>query len=217
MALFYDDMSIVREESHRNLVEKSLKLNHDLNIYQHDISKRFGIDVYHLDGEPFYGFVRTFAIKRDDLTNHNDYIFSKNQRLGYSFSYVGDKNIGTIDYDNKSVVLFYDNIDYKNIMYVHHADLHSKKMDVQDDYLSEKENEILTPSSLIARTNNYNEIYIKRGKNGIKPKALICYNSITDNDIAFANKYQLDILVINTKKYRIETFDDTYEDNTYVI
>ena len=100
-------------------------------------------------------------------------------------------------------------------MYVHHSDLHAKKMEVQNDYLSEKENEIITPSSLIAHTNNYNEIYIVDKP---KPKALVCYNTITDNDIAFAKKYNLSILLMNREKYKsYVTYDDDYMDNTYVI
>ena len=121
MSMFYDDINIVRETSHKALVDESLRLNHNLEIYQSDISKRVCVDVYYLDGEQFYGFVRCFAIKKGDLTDHSDYIFSKRKRLGDSFSYIGDKNIGTTDYDMESVTLFYDKINYKNIMYVHHA------------------------------------------------------------------------------------------------
>ena len=174
--------------------------------------------MYYLNGEEFYGFVRCLSIPRTYLFNHFDYVNSNKNRLGYSFSYIGDRNIGTTDYEQKSVVLFYDNIDYRNIMYVHHADLHSGKMTIQDDYLSTKENEILSPNSLIANTKNYNEIYIKSNGNGIRPKALICYDNITDNDIGFARKYNLSLLLINRDKYkRYETFDDDYESYTYVI
>lgn len=216
--LFYDDMNTVREDSYKELVDKSLKLNHDNNIYYKDISRRLGIDVYYLDGEEFLGFVRCLSINRGDLTDHLDYVNSNDNRLGYSFSYIGNNNIGTSDYDGKSVTLFYDNIDYENIMYVHHADLHAKKMVVQDDYLSEKENEIVTPQSLVAKTKNYNEIYIKRSDNGIKPTALVCYDNITKNDISFAEKYNLSILLINREKYKnYNQHEDDYDDYTYNI
>ena len=218
MEMFYDDMNTVRTDSHKELVINSLKLTKDSDVYQKGISNRLGIDVYMLDGEAFFGFVRCFNIDRNDLSDHFAYINSTKERLGYSFSYISDKNIGTTDYNQKSVVLFYNDIDYKNIMYVHHADLHAKKMNEQDDFLSEKENEILTPHSLVAKTNNYNEIYIKSNNNGIKPTALICYDSISANDIAFADKYNLAILVINRKKYkRYETYEDDYDNYTYNI
>lgn len=216
--MFYDDMSIVREDSHKELVDKTIKLNHDSKIYKEDISKKLGVDVYNLNGEEFYGFVRCLLINRNYLFNYFDYVFSQRKRLGYSFSYIGDKNIGTTDYNQKNVVLFYDKIDYRDIMYVHHADLHAKRMNIQNDYLSEKVNEIITPRSLIVNTKNYNEVYIKSNGKSIIPTALVCYDTITENDIGFAKKYKLSILVINRNKYkRYETYDDDYMDNTYVL
>ena len=217
MEMFYDDVSIIREDSHRELVNNTIKLNKNSKIYQQDLSKRLEVDVYYLDGEQFYGFVRCLSINRKDSMKCTNDVYSKKNQLGYSFSYISDKNIGTIDLDKKSVTLFYDNIDYKNIMYVHHADLHAKKMQVQNDYLSAKENEILSPASLIARTNNYNEIYIK-SDTGIKPTALICYDNITESDIAFAQRYELSLLLIDTTKYKsYKSFDEDYDSSSYCI
>ena len=218
MEMFYDDINKVREDSHKMLVDESLKLNHNSIVYSDSMSKKIGLDIYKLDGEAFYGFVRCLSIPRGNLYNYYDYVNSEGNRLGYSFSYIGDKNIGTTDYDGNSVTLFYDKIDYKNIMYVHHADLHSKKMYHQDDYLSIKENEITTPRNLIAHTKNYNEIYIKSNGRRIVPTALVCYNIITEKDIEFAKKYNLSILLINKEKYkRYEEFLDDYNDYSYVI
>ena len=218
MEMFYDDINKVREDSHEELVAKSLKLNRSAKIYNKDISEKLKIDVYNLDGEPFFGFVRCLAIPRGNLFNYYREVNAEDGRLGYSFSYIGDKNIGTIDYDGKGVTLFYDNIDYKNIMYVHHSDLHSKKMNTQNDYLSIKENEMVTPESLIAHTKNYNEIYIKTEGKENRPKALICYDVIDDKDIAFAKKYHVALLVINRSKYkRYEEYEDDYDDYTYNI
>ena len=213
--IFYDDMRKVKDSSYQELIDASIKLNHQSPIYCKEISKNNDIDIYYLNGEDFYAFVRVFSISREDLSDQSDYIFANDNYLGHSFSYISSKDIGTIDYEQKKVILLYDDIDFNNIMYVHHSDLHSKKMTMQDSYLSEKENEIVTPNSLMAYTKNYNEIYIV-GKN--KPKALICYNEITKDDIAFAKKYNLSIVLLNTKKYkRFESYDDEYNDNSYVI
>ena len=218
MELFYDDINIVREDSHKNLVDNSLKLSKDSAIYQSDISRRAGVDVYYLDGESFYGFVRCLSHKASELLDAADYVFSKKGRLGYSFSYIGANDIGTSDYNGQNVTLFYDNINYKNIMYVHHGDMHSKKMSKQYDYVSDKENEIITPDNLIAKTNNYNEVYIKPNSDGIKPTAIVCYNRINGNDLAFAERYNLAILLINLEKYkRFQTYDDDYNSYSYII
>ena len=204
--------------NHKELVDKTIKLTKNSELYQKDTSERLDIDVYMLDGEDFYGFVRCLAIRSDETHAKEDYVLCKSQRLGYSFSYIGSNNIGTIDDEGKNVTLFYDNIDYRNIMYVHHADLHAGKMEVQDEYLSEKENEIFTPNRLVAQTKNYNEVYIKAGNNGIYPTALVCYDRISVTDITFAKKYNLAILVIMRDKYKkFNTYDDDYNDYSYVI
>ncbi len=218
MEMFYFDMDRVRKDSHKGLVDASLKLNHDSSLYKKELSNKLGVDIYNLNGEKFFGFVRSLSIKTDDLTNNEEYVFSRRKRLGYSFSYIGSSNIGTADFGGENVTLFYDNIDYNNIMYVHHSDLHAKKMDVQDDYLSTKENEIVTPDGLVAHTTNYNEIYIKSNNGEIRPTAVICYDKITDTDIAFAKKYNLAILVINKEKYMpAKKYEDDYDSYSYVI
>lgn len=213
--MFYDDMNRVREDSHKELVDNVLKLNHDNGIYEEDLTNKLGVDVYLLDGEEFYGFVRNITIPSSDFS-HEDYVYARGKRLGSSFSYIGNKNIGYMG--NSGVLLYYDNIDYRKIMYVYHGDAHTKKMDKMDDYLSEKENEILLPANLVAKTNNYNEIYIKGSDEGIKPTAIVCFDSVTSDDISFAKRFNLSILIIKKEKYKsIDTFDEDYDLNTYVI
>ena len=67
MEMFYDDITKLREESHKELVDKSLKLNQDSDLYQVDLSRRFGVPVYYLDGAEFYGFVRCLSVKSNEL------------------------------------------------------------------------------------------------------------------------------------------------------
>ena len=194
MDLFYDDMRIIKNHAYKSMTSNSLKINKDSKIYDKELSNKYGLDVYYLNGEKFCAFVRGLGINRDDLSDNSDYINSNLNKLGYSFSYISDKNIGTIDYMQKNVVLFYDNIDYNNIMYVYHSDMFSGVLDaIQDRFVSNKVNEIHTPNSLISNTRNYNEIYIKG--NNIKPSALICYDDISNIDILFAKKYNLPILL----------------------
>ena len=137
-------------------------------------------------------------IQRNDLNNHSDYINSNLNRSGYSFSFISDKNIGTIDYLGKNIVLMYDSINPENISYVHRSDMHSGNKKEQKTFISNKINEIKTPQDLMLFTNGYNEIVING--NNIVPKALICYDEITNDDVSFANKYNLVILLINTSK-----------------
>ena len=217
MSMFYDDITIVREDSHKSLVDKSLKLNKSNGIYQDKLSKKNGVPIYYLNGEEFFGFVRRVSLKHDEKEN-DDYIYSRKNRLGYNFAYASSYDIGIIENDSESVLLYYDDIDYRNIMYVHHTDMASGIMIKQNDYVSHKENEIVTPNELASHTINYSDVYIKPGSNGIMPSALICCDVLTEEDIAFAKSYNLSILLVNTKKYkRVKSFRDDLDSCSYVI
>ena len=218
MGMFYDDINIVRTDSHKELVEATLKLKKDNGIYQSDLSDKCGLNIYYLNGEPFYGFIRCISLKDKNIKGEKTHVFSQKERLGYSFSYIGNSEIGAIGSSEDSVLLYYDNIDYKNIMYVHHTDMHSGVMKKLTHYITDKENEIITPSYLVATTVNYNEVYIKPGEDGIKPTAIICYDNLNERALEFARKYNLSILIINREKYKHkEKYDDDYRDYTYVI
>lgn len=206
--MFYDDMRKVKDRCYKRLVDRALKLNKDSNVYNQKLSNKYNVDVYYLNGEEFYAFVRTFSINRNDLSDKANYINSNLNRLGYSFSYISDKNIGTTDFEQKKVTLLYDKINPNNISYIHHADIHSSKRIKQDAYLSNKINELSSPNRLATMANGYNEVFING--NNIIPTALICYNNVTNDDILFAKKYNLSIVLMNTSKY--QRSDGRYED-----
>ena len=216
--MFYDDIDIVRVNSHRKLVEYTLKLNKDNGLYQKELSNKNNVDIYYLNGEKFYGFVRRITLREGNINGEKTHVFSQKRRLGYSFSYISSYDIGTIDFTNNSLLLYYDNIDYRNIMYVHHTDMHTGIIKRLTTYITDKENEIKSPEGLINMTVNYNEIYIKPGKEGIKPTAIVCFDAINDNVINFAKEYNLSILIINKEKYMHEVkYDDDYRDYTYIL
>lgn len=218
MEMFYDDLTKVREDSHKELVNCITKLDQNSALYQKDLSDKLKVPVYYLNGEKFYGFVRGLSIKTSEKKDKSDYIYSTDNRVGYSFSFVGNLFFGTIDYTKKNVLLYYDNIDYKRIMYVHHSDMSTGVQYVQKSYLTECENEILSPNILIGKTKNYSEVLIKPGEDGIKPTALVCYDTISKNDVSFAKRYNLSILLVNTKKYYMGNEEDMdYQRYTYVL
>ena len=67
-------------------------------------------------------------------------------------------------------------------------------------------NEIFSPSDLINNTTDFNEIlYLENNlitKQDFKPDFIICYDDIYDREIEIAKKYNLEILLLNTKKYK---------------
>ena len=67
-------------------------------------------------------------------------------------------------------------------------------------------------------TKYYNELVIKKGSNGIKPSGVVCFDTIEEKDLVFANKYHLPIILINSQKYyHNDGYTDFDDADTYVI
>ena len=217
-SMFYDDMRIVKNHSYHNLVGSLLKIDNAGKLYNEKLSKKYGVPVYYLNGEKFNSLVRNFT----DSDNEDDeefelYINNNQKRDYYSFSFIGDRNINCICPDS-GYTLLYDDIDPELITHVYHDDSGTALAVRKNYFTTIVFNEIHTPDSLIDETNYYNELVIKKGKNGIKPSALVCYDVIDEKRLAFARKHNLPIVLINSKKYQQKNGYTNYDDcNTYVI
>lgn len=206
--MFYDDMRIIKNHSYNDLTSKSLVLEKNNKLYDKKLSNKLGIDVYYLDGEEFYAFVRCILPNKDGF--NIDDIYCNLPKKYYSFSYIGNKNIGTIDkVNNMGITLLYSNINSNNIVHVHHMDSSSSISSKNEVFVSNKINEISSADSLIRDTKCYNEIVIKKDDFGIKPAAIICFNEIQDKDLEISHKYKLPIVLINCNKYY---YDESYPD-----
>ncbi len=206
--MFYDDMRIIKNHSYNDLTSKSLMLEKNNKLYDKKLSNKLGIDVYYLDGEEFYAFVRCILPNKDGF--NIDDIYCNLPKKYYSFSYIGNKNIGTIDkVNNMGITLLYSNINSNNIVHVHHMDSSSSISSKNEVFITSKINEISSADSLIRDTKCYNEIVIKKDDFGIKPAAIICFNEIQDKDLEISHKYKLPIVLINCNKYY---YDESYPD-----
>ena len=206
--MFYDDMRIIKNHSYNDLTSKSLTLEKNNKLYDKKLSNKLGIDVYYLDGEEFYAFVRCILPNKDGF--NIDDIYCNLPKKYYSFSYIGNKNIGTIDkVNNMGITLLYSNINSNNIVHVHHMDSSSSISSKNEVFITSKINEISSADSLLRDTKCYNEIVIKKDDFGIKPAAIICFNEIQDKDLEISHKYKLPIVLINCNKYY---YDESYPD-----
>ena len=215
--MFYDDMRIVKNHSYNDLVSNTLNLKSNVSIYNKKLSEQYGVLVYFLNGEEFHAFVRYFIA--DDNIYNKDNLYCKLPKEYYSFSYIGDKNIGTIgkiDFDG--ILLMYQDIDPNYITHVHHTDSASSVSSNRDVFISKKINEIHSSKSIIRDTEYYNEIVVKKTKNGIIPTSIVCFDEIKDKDLEVAHKYNLPIVLINSKKYYYDDgYPDFSSDNNYCL
>lgn len=197
--IFYDHISMIKRDSYNNLISSCLKLDKSMSIYKKDESERNGVDIYKLEGEPFYALVRCVncqlhydKISKDDLKHNNS--------DGYSFSIISNKNIRTFKEANERLTLLFSNDDASSIVHVYHTDSFSKYDREKCDYATTCVNEIHTVNSLMDRTRAFNEIVINTNPS-MKPIAYICYDRANYFDIETAKTLELPILVIDRRRY----------------
>ncbi len=212
-SMFYDDMRLVKNHCYQNLVNSSLKIENSSKLLNKDLSREYGHPIYYLDGDKFYAITRHFNKNNGRSKEEYDkYINNDREQNYYSFSYIGDRGLYFSEIDGDGYTFLYSDIDPNNIAHIYHDDAGSSNLVRKNPFITKKYNELFTPSSLMAETKYYNEIVIKKGENGIKPSALVCYNDIRDDQLAIAKEYDIPIVLINTKKYRINNGYTDYND-----
>lgn len=218
-SMFYDDMRIVKNHSYQNLVNSLLKIDKNSNLYNDSLSSKYNYPIYYLNGEKFNAMIRWIMPNNGRSKEEYDkYVNSKKEKDYYSFSYISDRNIGSIGKNGNGFTLLYSDINPEYITHVYHDDAGSSYLLKEKHFITDKFNEIHTPSSLIMDTKYYNEIVIKKEKDGIKPSALVCFNEINTHEYAFAKEYKLPILLINSNKYyQNNDYTDFNDYDTYCI
>lgn len=201
--MFYDDLRLCKDNCYKDLMDSSVNLTDD--IYDSELSDKYDISVYKLDGKPFFALVKCFI--RHLGKDLNDIMNSKD---GFCFSYISSSNFGTItDGDNGYTILF-SNPDYKNIVHLHRSDSWSNYDRSKNMYASSYTNELFSSNDLSFATRDYNELVISKN-DSMKALAYICFDKIRKDDIIYANTLKLPILLIDRRKYK--EFKASHYDN----
>ena len=143
-----------------------------------------------------------------------------------SYSIIDDNHLDTYQNPSESIVFGFDDYNIDNVIHLYHSDSYTDYALDSDSLATDNVNEISTPKQLLKKTiYRYNELLIQSKRidnrsdinNNIKtliPKYIVCYDEITDFDIAYANKYHLYIVLIHQKFYKqaeqIEEEDKKY-------
>lgn len=202
-----NDMSLLRNDSHKKLVDGCTNFDKNSNIYQKALSNKYGCDIYYLDGEDFFGFVRTnmrvpkFDIKNGEIVSTEQPSEKQINRLSHSFTCIGTESIGLYDNPNRYLTLMYSNISPDKIVNIYHNDSWSGS----GGYTSYVD-ELHTPQSLLSETEKYPEVNVGELDN-IKPIGIVCMDEVTDWDLEFSKNNNLPIILINSQKYVTKDFD----------
>lgn len=218
---FYEDIRKLKDESYKSLVDSCTQFTKSSPLYNKDLSDKYGCEVYYLDGEEFYGFVRSDSriSKYDvDFSSDKPTLVEKPQptkeqiaRLGASFTYIGKDDIQTFQHPNQKLTMLYRGIDYRTIGHVYHNDSWSSPSYY---HYSDYANELHTPASLIQESTKYPEILIT-DLQGVEPFAIICLDQITEWDVKFSKQNNMPIVLINSLKYERKYQPDDFFENQY--
>lgn len=216
--ILYDNIRKSKNISY-TLIKKSLiskeKLHKNLNKKLSDEKK---VKIYELKGEPFYALVHATKYEKAIISN-----LSKSSVLSnvptISYSLIDGSHLNIYRSPRNYIVYGYDDFCIDNVVHVYHDDSYSDYDTYTGITTTDRVNELYTPYMLMKQTKyQYNEIIIKSKINEINPQLsryikmnpnyLLCYDSVTNDDINYAKKNNLYIVLIYT---------DYYQDNTNYI
>lgn len=210
MEMFYDDMAMARYIVAESIKEYSLSSDTIKKYWNEEMSKKYGVDVYYMNGDYFFGIVKS-GIQKNDLLP-----------VGHSYSLIGSGGLATFDDTRNSNTFLYDsnNMNPKQLVHVFPFDSFTYYHPFEYSTNSTKRvNTLLMADELVKANNSYKEILLL--EKGMKetdidfsiPKleriALYCLDEIRDEDIEVAKMNNVGIVLINSKKYK-EEHDSKY-------
>ena len=208
---YYYDLNFMKEKSKKLIIDSTIKsLSKDSSLFKKDLSKKYGTEIYYLNGEEFYAFVRcNVNVKKGKEQPKMEEV----KRLSQSFSFIGTDNISMYQNPNEILTLMYSGFDPSMIAHISSMDSWSYKK-YESNALSSIDASVVyelpTPKSLLSSTFYYNEIAVKKS-DSLKPISLVCYDNFTEWDLEFSKRNNLPIVIINTNSYVQK--HDVYEEN----
>lgn len=208
---YYDDLNFMKEKSKKLIIDSTIKsLSKDSSLFKKDLSEKYGTEIYYLNGEEFYAFVRcNVNVKKGKEQPKMEEV----KRLSQSFSFIGTDNISMYQNPNEILTLMYSGFDPSMIAHISSMDSWSYK-NYESNALSSIDASVVyelpTPKSLLNSTSYYNEIAVKKS-DSLKLIGIVCYDNFTEWDLEFSKRNNLPIVIINTNSYVQK--HDVYEEN----
>ncbi len=211
---FYDDFKTCFNDSIKKIQDSFLDVN---KLTKSELSHKYNVDVYELNGEEFKILISHTNMNRDYL--YEGEVWKKNKEYA-SLSLISDKCLNTFRNPSTNIIVGFTDINYLNVMHIHHADSYSKEENGSNRII-----ELFTPDNLIKNTKAYNEILIKNS-NTLTPSYIVCYDEIKEGDVeASISLGRIPLILIHTKKYssakKMVTFDDdcyfSYEEASILV
>ena len=213
---FYDDYLCARNKMLELINESILNSSNILKFENKDLSNKYEVPIYELNGEEFYVFVRNVGKLRPDKLNYYDLNVLYD---GVSYSIDGSDKLNMYCDPHSYFAVAYDSVPENQLIHVFETDSFSNyRRDSNNVPLdgtgTDRINRLFVPYDLVNKSSSYNELLVSQpnGNNNEfnevlslpKPFAIYCYDEVTDSDILNAKANNLGIILVRTKKYSID-------------
>ena len=208
---FYNDVRNSRNKMYSLIREEILNEDKISKYLDKEETDKFGVNIYRLEGEPFFALVKSFSIDKAFELSSGDIHSYKDSG---SFSIDASNKLDTFHDPKDNYNLIFNNFNIDQVVHMFPVDSFSGY--TRGEKATDRVIELLTPKEFTGRSKDYNEVIIAQ-KNVSKPSdmddrlplpkpfAIYCYDEIGPNDIESAKNLGIGIVVVNTKKYNIET------------
>lgn len=202
--MFYDDMAYARYLVGEAIKNSSIN-KEELEKYKDEkLSKEYGVPVYKMAGEPFFGIVKS------GISNFT----SDKYPTGHSYSIIGNGGIGV--YTTNTFVYDSDDLNPNQVVHVFPFDSYTlyKPFEHYFHNPTKKVNLLMFPDEithLAGKYNTYNEILllergiehtaIDKDIKKLKKIALYCVDQITTSDVKNAKEANVGIMLVPAKLY----------------
>lgn len=215
-SMLYDDLKTLKEYSYTSIKNSLTSFNSNSKLKNMDLSKKYGVTIYDLNGEPFYMLVKSMNPISNNDNNNFISLEENNSKIERGcYSLIGSDNI---DVFNRKFVYGFNNFNTQNIISVFETDCFSQESDepiLNQNYGTTAVNRLMTPSQIVNgldsdRQTRYSEIQIL-GK--LKPDFIVVFDSINEMALLESKNLNIPIVIINTLAYsndkkRSKPFDD---------
>lgn len=208
---FYNDVRNSRNKMYSLIREEILNEDKISKYLDKEETDKFGVNIYRLEGEPFFALVKSLSIDKAFELSSGDIHSYKDSG---SFSIDASNKLDTFRDPKDNYNLIFNNFNIDQVVHMFPVDSFSGY--TRGENATDRVIELLTPKEFTGRSKDYNEVIIAQ-KNVSKPSdmddrlplpkpfAIYCYDEIGPNDIESAKNLGIGIVVVNTKKYNIET------------
>ena len=199
---FYDDMAYARKIVGNAIKDYSLAQKDLIKYKDYNLSKEYGVDVYVLDGDPFFGIVKTGRHIPDDLPT------------GHSYSLIGNNGLVVYGDVSDSNTFLYDSDTMNPDQLVHAFPFDSFTFYRPFKYskgATSRVNMLNMPDEILNLSTSYTELLLlEKGKDKtemdaripeLKRIALYCLDEIRYQDVDVAKKNGVGIVLVKSSKY----------------